>query len=69
MKNIYVEEELSPEAIIAKRTKRDKVVWRCAIRIDKGKDACPHTPLLWMKDGYRILWTWLFAGTELMMKA
>ncbi len=32
---------------------RGKVVWRCAIRIEKGKDACSHSPTLdeeWILD-------------------
>jgi site-specific DNA recombinase len=29
-----------------RRTERGKVVWRCATRIEKGKDACPHSPTL-----------------------
>jgi len=36
-----------------RRTERGKVVWRCATRIEKGKDACPHSPTLdegWMQD-------------------
>ncbi|OPX42369.1 recombinase [Ruminiclostridium hungatei] len=36
-----------------RRTERGKVVWRCATRIEKGKDACPHSPTLdegWMHD-------------------
>ena len=35
-----------------RRTERDKVVWRCATRIEKGKDACPCSPTLdeaWIK--------------------
>lgn len=27
-----------------RRTERGKVVWRCARRIEKGKDACSHSP-------------------------
>ena len=26
-----------------RRTERDKVLWRCATRIEKGKEACPHS--------------------------
>jgi len=36
-----------------RRTERGKVVWRCATRIEKGKDACPHSPTLeegWIQD-------------------
>jgi site-specific DNA recombinase len=36
-----------------RRTERGKVVWRCATRIKKGKDACPHSPTLdegWVQD-------------------
>lgn len=29
-----------------RRTERGKVVWRCATRIEKGKDACPHSHTL-----------------------
>lgn len=27
-----------------RRTERGKVVWRCATRIEKGKETCPHSP-------------------------
>ncbi|MBU7008724.1 site-specific DNA recombinase [Peptococcaceae bacterium DYL19] len=36
-----------------RRPERGKVVWRCAIRIEKGKDACSHSPTLdeeWILD-------------------
>lgn len=36
-----------------RRTERGKVVWRCASRIEKGKEACPHPPTLhegWIQD-------------------
>jgi len=36
-----------------RRTERGKVVWRCATRIEKGKDTCPHSPTLdegWVID-------------------
>lgn len=36
-----------------RRTERGKVLWRCATRIEKGKDACPHSPTLdeaWVQD-------------------
>lgn len=36
-----------------RRTERGKVVWRCATRIEKGKDACPNSPTLdegWIQD-------------------
>lgn len=36
-----------------RRTERGKVVWRCAGRIEKGKEACPHSPTLdegWVQD-------------------
>lgn len=36
-----------------RRTEHGKVVWRCATRIEKGKEACPHAPTLdegWVKD-------------------
>ena len=33
-------------ASFRRRTERGKVVWRCATRIEKGKEACPHSPTL-----------------------
>jgi site-specific DNA recombinase len=36
-----------------RRTERGKVVWRCAARIEKGKEACPNSPTLdegWIQD-------------------
>jgi len=36
-----------------RRTERGKVVWRCAIRIEKGKEVCPHSPTMneeWVKS-------------------
>lgn len=36
-----------------RRTERGKVVWRCATRIEKGKESCPHSPTLyegWVQD-------------------
>jgi site-specific DNA recombinase len=36
-----------------RRTERGKVVWRCATRIEKGKESCPHSPTLyegWIQD-------------------
>lgn len=36
-----------------RRTERGKVVWRCATRIEKGIDACTHSPTLdegWVQD-------------------
>ena len=36
-----------------RRTERGKVVWRCATRIEKGKEACPRSPTLdegWVQD-------------------
>ena len=36
-----------------RRTERGKAVWRCASRIEKGKDACPYSPTLdedWIQD-------------------
>lgn len=36
-----------------RRTERGKVVWRCAARVEKGKDACPYSPTLdeeWVQD-------------------
>lgn len=36
-----------------RRTERGKVVWRCATRIEKGKELCPHSPTLyegWIQD-------------------
>lgn len=36
-----------------RRTERGKVVWRCASRIEKGKEACSHSPTLdegWVQD-------------------
>lgn len=44
------------------RTERGKVVWRCSMRIEKGKEVCPYSPTLdeeWVKK---------FARTALMMK-
>lgn len=35
------------------RTERGKVVWRCATRIEKGKEACLYSPTLdeaWVQD-------------------
>jgi len=35
-----------------RRTERGKIVWRCATRIEKGKDACANSPTLdeeWIK--------------------
>lgn len=29
-----------------RRTERGKVVWRCATRLEKGKDICAHSPIL-----------------------
>jgi site-specific DNA recombinase len=51
-----------------RRTERGKAVWRCATRIENGKEAC-CTPLLWIKDGCRILWVQLFVRTRYMMNA
>jgi len=36
-----------------RRTERGKVVWRCASRIEKGKEACLHSPTVdeaWVQD-------------------
>ena len=36
-----------------RRTERGKVVWRCAARIEKGKEVCLHSPTLdegWLQD-------------------
>jgi site-specific DNA recombinase len=36
-----------------RRTERGKVVWRCATRIEKGKESCPHSHTLddgWVQD-------------------
>ncbi len=36
-----------------RRTERGKVVWRCATRIEKGKNICPNSPTLdeeWIKE-------------------
>lgn len=36
-----------------RRTERGKVVWRCASRIEKGKEECPSSPTLdekWVKN-------------------
>lgn len=36
-----------------RRTERGKVVWRCATRIENGKEACPYSPTLdvaWVQD-------------------
>ena len=36
-----------------RRTERGKVVWRCATRIEKGKELCPHSPTLdegWLQN-------------------
>lgn len=30
-------------ATYRRRTERGKVVWRCATRVEKGKEACPHS--------------------------
>lgn len=35
------------------RTERGKVVWRCATRVEKGKEACSHSSTLneeWIQD-------------------
>lgn len=40
------------DASYRRRTERGKVVWRCATRIEKGKDACLHSPTIgekWIK--------------------
>lgn len=40
-------------ATYRRRTERGKVVWRCATRIEKGKDACPRSSTLdegWLQD-------------------
>ena len=29
-----------------RRTERGKIAWRCASRVEKGKEACPHSPTL-----------------------
>ena len=36
-----------------RRTERGKVVWRCATRIEKGKEACAESPTIneaWIKE-------------------
>lgn len=36
-----------------RRTERGKLVWRCATRIEKGKEACADSPTLdeeWVQD-------------------
>jgi site-specific DNA recombinase len=36
-----------------RRTERGKIVWRCTTRIEKGKEACSHSPTLdegWVQD-------------------
>lgn len=36
-----------------RRSERGKVVWRCATRIEKGRQACPNSPTLderWIQD-------------------
>jgi site-specific DNA recombinase len=36
-----------------RRTERGKVVWRCATRTEKGKEACPESPTIneeWIKE-------------------
>ncbi|MDD2235356.1 MAG: zinc ribbon domain-containing protein [Desulfitobacteriaceae bacterium] len=36
-----------------RRTERCKVVWRCATRIEKGKETCTNSPTLdegWVQD-------------------
>ena len=38
-----------------RRTERGKVVWRCATRIEKGKDICPHSPILDEKWAQKVL--------------
>jgi hypothetical protein len=43
-------------ATYRRRTERGKVVWRCATRIEKGKNVCPHSPTLnegWVQDTLR----------------
>jgi hypothetical protein len=38
---------------LLRRAEKGKVLWRCATRIEKGKDACPHSPTLdegWVQD-------------------
>ena len=40
-------------ACYRRRTERGKIVWRCATRMEKGKEACPHSPTLdegWVQD-------------------
>ena len=38
-----------------RRTERGKVVWRCATRIEKGKDVCPNSPTVDERCVYDIL--------------
>jgi site-specific DNA recombinase len=41
-----------------RRTERGKVVWRCATRIEKGKEVCQHSPTLdegWLQTVFIIL--------------
>lgn len=40
-------------ATYRRRTERGKIVWRCATRIEKGKDVCLHSPTIkekWIQD-------------------
>lgn len=40
-------------AFYRRRTERGKGVWRCATRIEKGKELCPHSPTLdegWLQN-------------------
>ena len=39
--------------MLLRRTKRSKVVWRCATRIEKGKELCSESPTIneeWIKE-------------------
>lgn len=40
-------------AAYRRRTERGKVVWRCGIRMESGRDKCGHSPTLneeWIKE-------------------
>lgn len=48
-----------------RRTERGKVVWRCATRIEKGKEACPNSPTVeerWVYDilGEAVCWNGVY---------
>jgi site-specific DNA recombinase len=48
-----------------RRTERDKVVWRCATRVEKGKEACANSPTLdeeWIQKvlGETVCWNGVY---------